>query len=344
MSKLIATSAIRGAHEIVAEAESRLNAAIQKLGPKAPLGFPNTAYYLPVIYAVLGMKVETLGDALPVLERCRKLLPPEPADSFHLPYLGQTLEAGMAAIFAEEITEALRYIETQDNAYHTGEEGPQGSWLGAAEDMVFRKRGVEFVDGTAPGFALILGKAPTTDAALAVARELQEKNLYTFLVAGDDGENGQGSIATQLTDAGVQLGWPTRLVPLGPTTSAAVFALGFACRVAMSFGGVKPGDFKRLLHYNKDRIFAFVIALGEVTPRWYANAAGAINFGFPTIADTDIPQILPYGVCTYEHVVSSVPIEKIAAKAIEVRGLKVSVARVPIPVAYGPAFEGERVR
>jgi len=27
-----------------------------------------------------------------------------------------------------------------------------------------------------------------------------------------------------------------------------------------------------------------------------------------------------------------------------VRGLKVNVSEIPIPVAYGPAFEGERVR
>ena len=33
-------------------------------------------------------------------------------------------------------------------------------WLGAANDVIFRKRGVEFVDGTAPGFAAIVGAAP----------------------------------------------------------------------------------------------------------------------------------------------------------------------------------------
>ena len=47
------------------------------------------------------------------------------------------------------------------------------------------------------------------------------------------------------------------------------------------------------------------MALGEVTDEKYAAAAGAIYYGFPTIADTDIPQILPTGICTYEHVVSS---------------------------------------
>ena len=112
----------------------------------------------------------------------------------------------------------------------------------------------------------------------------------------------------------------------------------------MSFGGVKPGDFRHNLLYNKNRIFAFVMALGEVTDEWYANAAGAINYGFPTIADSDIPEILPTGVCTYEHVVSNVPHDQIVERAIEVRGLKIKIAEIDIPVPHSPAFEGERIR
>ncbi len=42
--------------------------------------------------------------------------------------------------------------------------------------------------------------------------------------------------------------------------------------------------------------------------------------------------------------VSPVPHEKIVSKAIEVRGLKITVTKVPVPVSYGPAFQGERVR
>ncbi|MFC1856156.1 CO dehydrogenase/CO-methylating acetyl-CoA synthase complex subunit beta, partial [Thermodesulfobacteriota bacterium] len=72
--------------------------------------------------------------------------------------------------------------------------------------------------------------------------------------------------------------------------------------------------------------------------------AGVINWGFPTIADTDIPEVRPTGVCTYEHVVSNVPHDELVAKAIEVRGLKITIAKVPVPVSYGPAFEGERIK
>jgi acetyl-CoA synthase len=148
----------------------------------------------------------------------------------------------------------------------------------------------------------------------------------------------------QLVEAKVQIGWPVRLVSYGPDISAAVFAMGFATRAAMSFGGIEAGDFRKILIYNKDRIFAFVLPLGFVSDEWYANAAGAINWGFPTIADTPIPEVLPTGICTYEHVVSNIPHDRIVAKAVEVRGLKVTVHEVPIPVAFGPAFEGERVR
>jgi acetyl-CoA synthase len=76
----------------------------------------------------------------------------------------------------------------------------------------------------------------------------------------------------------------------------------------------------------------------------YAAAAGALNYGFPVIADTDIPQVLPTGICTYEHVVSSVPHETMVEKALEVRGCKVRISHVPVPVSFGPAFEGEHIR
>ncbi len=340
MSKIIASAAIRGAHKIVSEAELKWREAMEKWSAAEPVGFPNTAYYLPIIYAMLGLKVEKLGDMRPVLERCKSLLPP-PVRAVHpLPYLAPALDAGMATLFAEELIEALRYLETPD--FYTKTEDPleNNIWLGAADDVILRKRGVEFVDGTAPGFAAILGAAPNLEIATQIARELQQKNLYVFMAGESDGKR----FSEQLVEAGVEIGWPTRLVSFGPDVSATVFALGFAARAAMSFGNISPGDFRRNLIYNKDRIFAFAMPLGNVTDEWYANATGAINFGFPVIADTPIPEVLPAGICTYEHVVSNVPHDKIVARAAEVRGLKVAIDELPVPVAYGPAFEGERVR
>jgi len=340
MSKIIASAAIRGAYKIIDDAEKKWKEAMDKWGVGEPVGFPNTAYYLPVIYGILGNKVEKLGDMEAVLKRCRDLLPPPVREEHPLPYLAPALDAGMATLFAEELIEAIRYLEQPDFYTKTEDSADDNIWLGAADDVILRKRGVEFVDGTAPGFAAIVGAAPTSKIAASIAQELQQKNLYVFMASEYNGKK----FSEQLVEEGVQIGWPTRLVSFGPDVSAAVFAMGFATRAAMSFGGVGPGDYRKILIYNKDRIFAFVLPMGFVTDEWYANAAGAISWGFPVIADTPIPEVLPTGICTYEHVVSNVPHDKLVSRAVEVRGLKVAVAEVPVPVAYGPAFEGERVR
>jgi acetyl-CoA synthase len=340
VSKIVAANVIAGAHKIYEQTRKKYEKAVKKYGKKKEISFPNTGYYLPVIYGILGFPVKNLGDAGVVLDRAEQLIPPQVREKHHLPYLGPVLDAGMATLFNFEIFEAIRYLENADFYLPAEEPSDDKLWLGAADDVILRKRGVEFVDGTAPGFAAVVGSAPTKEIAAEMALELQKKNLYVFMAANYNGT----TFAQQLLDAGVQVGWNTRLVPFGSDISAAVFAVGFATRAALSFGGIQPGDFRKVVIYNKDRVFAFVLALGDVTDEWYAAAAGAINYGFPTIADTPIPEILPTGVCTYEHVVSNIPHSEIVARGVEVRGLKVTVTEVPVPTAYGPAFEGERIR
>lgn len=332
MSKIIASAAIRGAHKIAKQAEDILAQAISQKGRDCHVEFPNTAYYIPIIYSMSGIAVEKLSDFEKVMQEIKGLLPPFVDDDLWLPYLGNTLDAGMATLFAEEIIEACKYL--------IGPNPVKDIWLGAADDVILRERGIQFVDGTAPGFAAIAGAAPDVETAVTIARKLQERCLYVFMSAHNNGT----TFAQQLVEGGVQLGWETRLVPFGTEITSAIYSLGFASRAALSFGGVRPGDFRRNLLYNKNRIFAFVLALGEVTDEWYATAAGALNFGFPTIADSDIPEILPTGVCTYEHVVSRIPHSQIVEKAIEVRGLKIKITEIPIPVSVSPAFEGERIR
>ncbi len=342
MSRLVAFAAIQGGYNIVSKVEGQYKKALATFDASTKIGFPNTAYFLPVIYSLLGIKVETLEDIKKPLDVCRKLLPPHVKGHTHLPYLGALLDAGMAALFAHELREALRYLNEPEFYLHSEDidEDAGKIWLGAADDTVFRKRGVEFVDGTAPGFAAIVGSAPDPETAKMIVEEYQKRNLYIFLAANQNGT----TVAEQLLQAGVQIGWGTRIVPFGPDISSAIFALGFANRAAMAFGNVQPGDYKKMLTYNKDRIFAFVNALGDVNAEWAATAAGCVNWGFPTLADTDIPEILPTGVCTYEHVVANVTHEEMVQKSVEVRGLKVTVSDIDIPCSFGPAYEGERVR
>jgi len=345
MSRIIATAAIRGAHSYVAQAEADLGQALAEFGPTKKIAFPNTAYFLPLALALTGLEVRTLADAQRVVGYARSLLPPPPDSRRWLPYLGPALDAGVATLLAQEVSEALKYTRGWE---------PEAPWLGFTDDAILRTQGIKLVDGRMPGFAACVGALPTVEEAVELARSLQERSILVFMASHTRGR----SMAEQLAEGGVEMGWDVFLVPYGKETSAAVYALNFAARAAMTFGGIKPGTpdaARKILLYNKERVFAFVLALGAdfdpgqngqqlLTDEKYATAAGAINFGFPVVADVPIPQILPRGICTYEHVVSGVPRDKIVHKAVEVRGLKIKVAKIPIPVPYGAGFEGERVR
>ncbi|RCK76074.1 MAG: CO dehydrogenase/acetyl-CoA synthase, acetyl-CoA synthase subunit [Anaerolineae bacterium] len=366
MSKYIAKRAIRGANALVREAEFMLNRALSEKGGHQKVAFPNTAYYLPLIYGMTGIAVEKLEDLVPVIEQAKRLLHPAPSDTLWTPYLGETLDCGMATLLAAEAIEAIRFVYglqpermpgftlaggTSYPELDSPNNGRVGHLNGPIDDIQLRSWGIQLVDGRMPGFAAIVGAAKSNEVAVKIVRELQKRNILCFLSGNVNGR----SIIHQLIEEGVELGYDTYTVPFGTDTISAIYALGFATRSALTFGGLKAGQAREILLYNRERVFAFVLALGEVDDLKYAAAAGAINFGFPVIADTVIPEILPTGITKYEHVVS-MPFneiegsddleraERLVQKCIEVRGVKVKVAEVPVPVPYGSAFEGEVVR
>ena len=96
MSRLVAFAAIQGGYNIVSKVEGRYTQALQTYNADTKIGFPNTAYFLPVIYSLTGMKVETLEDAKKPLDFARGLLPPHVKGHNHIPYLGPLLDAGKA--------------------------------------------------------------------------------------------------------------------------------------------------------------------------------------------------------------------------------------------------------
>ena len=225
-----------------------------------------------------------------------------------LPYLGETLDSGVATLFAEEVIEGVRFARKQepqiiklDHAREDGERFTGGDLVvhgdkmklnGPIDDIQLRAWGIQLVDGRMPGFCAIVGCAKSNEVAVKIVRELQSRGILIFLSGNVNGR----SIIHQLQEEGIQLGYDTFTVPFGMDTISAVYALGFAARSALTFGGMEAGQARDIMLYNKYRVFAFVLALGEVDDLKYATAAGAISYGFPVIADTRIPQILPTGV------------------------------------------------
>jgi len=333
MSHKIFSAIARGAHKFVDEAEEALTKAIEAHGEDAKVEFPQTAFYLPMIYALTGREVKALGDMKPVIEHCRRdLLHSVPDQKVWVPYLGHGLDEGAATMFAQEILCAIDYLE--------GIELPEG-YDGFLTDTSQREVGIQLVDGRMPGFAAILGPAPDNETAVKTIRELQKRSILIFPCANRDGR----TMLQQLQEEKIQTGWDTYIVPTGPDTKHAVFVLDWAVRSTMTFGGKKPGQYQEILQYLRDRVHAWGITFGEIPDDWYATGAGAVLLGFPVISDDETtPEIRPTGVCVYEAVVRETDYEQLIPTCVQVRGVKVKVENVDIPVAFAAALEGERVR
>ncbi len=338
MSKVIAKGAILGSHYYLKQAEALVEKAISEKGADFKFEFPDTAYFLPMMFTMTGYEVRTVGDMKTALEKYVKpLVSNAPEDKLYKPYLGEALDAGMVTLFSQEMIMAIRYIYGQEPVK---DDSIGLTYNGFISDTILRNLGVQLVDGSMPGYVCVIGAADNDDQALEMARDLQQKNILTLMCGNVNGD----SMTKQLLRKGVQLGWDTRLVPLGPEVEHAIYALNWAARAGITFGGMKGGDYKKILQYSKDKVFAFALVLGPLNDRIWTTGAGAINMGFPAIANTDIPVVHPTGVTIYEEVEKELDPKKIIQRCFEVRGLKITVSKPPIPVAFGPAFEGERIR
>ena len=331
-AKDVASLIVKGARTVTGLTDGYLAKAIKEKGESQKVGFPETAFYLPLANAILGAEVKTLVDAKKVLETAKTLLPSVPDETKWDAFLKDALNAGVATILAAEILQALRYLY--------GEE-PQADCPGFFSDTLLRALGIQLVDGRINGIAVVMGKAPDAKTAVEIVRDLQKRNILTLV--GDS--VGGVSIIEQLKEGGLHMGLESYVVPFGRDTASVVYVLNFAIRAALTFGGIKAGNTAACVDYVRNRVPAFVILLGGVDEVKAAAGGGALAAGVPIITDLDLPEIKVPGVCAHEEcLVVEKDYTKIVQKAIETRGIKVKIAEIPVPVPFSAAFEGERVR
>ncbi len=116
------------------------------------LSYDETAYHLPISFALTGTTVHDKKSALDVF-----------TSTSNNPLVASE------CILAEKTAASGR------------EPAP---FTGFIDDTIIRKLGYSLVDGSILGLALVVGTPPSPDSAAAICRELQEKYMLTFL-AGD---------------------------------------------------------------------------------------------------------------------------------------------------------------
>ncbi|WP_128693667.1 acetyl-CoA decarbonylase/synthase complex subunit alpha/beta [Methanoculleus taiwanensis] len=224
--------------------------------------------------------------------------------------------SGMNPLVASECLMAAR------SASEGGKKEPYTGFIG---DAILRKLGYSLVDGSVVGIGLLVGTPESGEAAAAICRELQEKYMLTFLAGG---------VVSALGEAGVHVGLDYRLVPLGPDGADGIHFADIIARVAMMFGGVQPGDLDRLLVYAAERAKAFVVAFPGLTEEEIAFVEALQVLGIP---------ILTTGGYEGGTWIRTAPADTVRT-GMEMRGIRVAVTAIPIPMACSPAFEGKSIR
>lgn len=306
----------RGSDEMFAKAEADVNAIFDELGADAPLNMPHTAYFLACIYAYIGKKVTTVGELHDVLPDVKAMMLREPRTK-------SIFYSGVGTAIAAEMIEACKYAKT-DTPY-------EGTiYHGHFADAEVRELGVPLVTGDIPGFVVIIGPAPSTEEAVEIVKGYQSRGIFVFLIGG---------IIDQMNEAGINMGFPVRLVPVGPDIWAVEYIISLVTRCAMIFGNIQPGDWDGFHKYTFDRVNAFVNAYKPVPDITVACGAGAIKLGFPVVTnDTDDMWSVPKSLIINENTNDWID------TSLEARGIKIKVTNIDIPVAFSTAYEGEIIR
>lgn len=305
-----------GSNAVAGLTQGAVEAAIKEFGTDKKVAFPDTAYFLPTIYAATGVKVQKLGD-LPACVDVLKSLITNQED------LGAALNAGLATAVGAEILEALKYVK--DPAPYKDEGG-----IGFVPDPIIRSLGVPLVTGDIPGVAVVLGNAENPEDVVNIVRDYQSKGILTFLIGG---------VIDQVVQGGVKVGLDFRVVPLGHDVTSVIHVVTVAIRAALIFGNVQPGDLSGLLAYTKQRVPAFVNTFGAIDSVVVSAGAGAIALGFPVIVDIDLGENQVPGA-----LVSVLDHSRTVQTSLELRSIKVKAKKVELPVSFASAFEGEIIR
>lgn len=332
MSEVLIDLGKKGTNAIFKATQEAVEKAIKEKGQNSSVGFGETNYFLPLINSFLKIEVKNLADCALVLKQAEDLINNKPAaNGFKIEALGGVLNCGIATLLCEEMLAAIGYLN---------KEQPVAGGTGFLPDTLLRSLGIQLVDGRIAGIAVILGPAKDDESAVKLVRDFQSRSIVSILVGNVKGN----SFKKQLENKNVAMGLENYIVPVGEDYLSVIYAVNWAVRAPLTYGGYKSGQWKEILNYSKEKVPAFVVLLSHVDEVIVATGLGALAMGFPIITDLEVPQLGKIDTTLFEALVTEKDYNKLASKCIEVRGLKVKVSNINIPVAYAAAFEGERVR
>ena len=301
MADLLVQLGTKGTEAVLNITRQALDKAIGQKGQSARVEFPETNYYLPLINALLNIEVKTLGDCLLAFTQAETLAKNQATSSgLIIDSLGGVLNKGVATLICEEILAALAVLN---------QEHPK-SGIGFIPDKILRSLGLQLVDGRISGIAVILGPAKDEQSAVDLIRNFQSKSIVSLLAGNVNGV----TFKQQLEHKGVELGLENYIVELGEDYLSAIYAVNFASRAPLIYGGFKSGQWEGVAEYIRNRVPAFVLLLSHVDELLVATGLGVLAFGLPIITDLDVPQLPKIDTTLFEALVTEKDYQKLPSK------------------------------
>ncbi|MCX5694038.1 MAG: hypothetical protein NT014_02710 [Candidatus Omnitrophica bacterium] len=168
LPQLLAELGTKGTQGVLNLTRQSLENAINQKGPDAKIEFPETNYYLPLIYALLNIEVKNLQDCRAAFVQAEALAVNQAASSgLMINSADGLLNQGVAVLICEEILAVLAVL----NQEHPKE------GIGFIPDKILRSLGLQLVDGRIAGIAVILGPAKDEQSAVQLIRDFQSKSI-----------------------------------------------------------------------------------------------------------------------------------------------------------------------
>lgn len=311
--------AYSGAVAAIDYAETLLGRVIGEYGADQRVGYPDTDYYLPVIYGLSGKSVQTLGDCQSVIDELRSGL------KENYQSLANFFFAGEAAWYAAEIIEAVQCLPKVS-------ETPSSPVCDKRflDDSEIRRHSVKILDRTIPGIVLIMGNAEAGKELFAAVNKMVKLGFMLFV---------SDEIYGRLLAEGFKPDGEAVVYPLGELTGAVHFG-GYVLRAAMMLGGVAAGQGDSLRHYQRRQMRAFVISLGEFQPIKTAFCLGAVSIGIPVITDRPLADDWRIN----DWFLSEPEPGKAVQLGMELREIKHTNIELDVPISVDLAYEGEIIR
>ncbi|MBR5995588.1 MAG: hypothetical protein IK026_03305 [Eubacteriaceae bacterium] len=294
-----------GTEACIHNAQNAIVSAIEEYGARSELPFRKTAYSLPIIYALTGIKCHTLEDLLNVLEDIKKNLPANEADITDDTKDG--LEYGLTALMANEIT-----------AYCCGLADP-ATTQGFIPDYQLRKIGFDFCSLKMYGVYIISGVISDEQGVNRIAEQYLRQGAGVFVPSAIKAKYSPGHGSE----------W---VLPCGENKETAFYAVSALVRMAMMFGSVAPGDKASVIRYIDEKAYCCANVFGELNSEDIAVCAGLITLGIPVLANAPLGECVLPGSFESESEFYS-----FAERSVKINGLP-EYKRSDIPVGTNDAF------